>query len=91
MNMEEKIKQTLEREINIHHLKIINESKFHVGHSGDDGSGQTHFKLMIVSDDFIEHNRIQRQRIINKAIKPLFDKGLHAVSYDLKTLEEGNV
>lgn len=91
MNMEEKIKVALEGAINIHHIEIINESGKHVGHSGDDGSGQTHFKLMIVSDDFVECNRIQRQRMVNAELQPLFDKGLHAISMRLITLGEYNI
>ena len=91
MNMEEKIKHALESAINIHHINIINESKNHIGHAGDDGSGETHFKLMIVSSDFIECNSMQRQRIVNSAIKPLFSSGLHAISVNLLTLEEFNV
>ncbi len=91
MNMEEKIRKALEGSMNIHHLDIINESKLHVGHSGADGSGQTHFKLMIVSDDFNECNRVQRQRMVNAVIQSLFNEGLHSLSYDLKTLGEANI
>ena len=91
MNMEEKIKAILESEINAHHIEIINESNLHAGHSGDDGSGQTHFKLMIVSDDFKGYNRIQRQRTINKFLGHLFEQGLHALSMELLTLEESNI
>ena len=91
MNMEEKIKIALESEINAHHIEIINESNLHAGHSGDDGSGQTHFKLMIVSDDFKGYSRIQRQRTVNESIKHLFQQGLHALSMELLTLEEFNI
>jgi len=91
MTMEEKIKQALANAIDVHHMELINESHKHAGHSGDDGSGQTHFLLMVVSDDFLNHSRVQRQRVINAAIAQFFKEGLHAISLKLLTLEESNV
>ena len=91
MNMEEKIKAAIEMAVDVHQIDIINESKNHIGHAGDDGSGETHFKLMVVSKDFKEYNRMQRQRIVNKAITPLFSEGLHAISMNLLALEEVNI
>jgi len=91
MVMEEKIKDAITRAININHLEVINESNLHAGHAGDDGSGQTHFKLVVVSNAFLECNRIQRQRMINTIIGPLFEEGLHAVSMELSTLGEFNI
>ncbi len=91
MRIEEKIKHLLEKEFSPTHLQVVNESHKHAGHAGDDGSGQTHFKLKVVSVDFGGKSRVQRQRLVNQAIGGLFDEGLHAVSMQLSTPEEDKI
>lgn len=88
MTVEEKIRAGVEQNLQFSRLEIINESHKHVGHSGDDGSGQTHFKLIVVSDEFKGLTRIERQRLVNSLIAEAFKEGLHAISMDLKTLAE---
>lgn len=86
--MEQKIRKAIEETLSPTHLEVVNESHKHAGHAGDDGSGQTHFKLMVVSSDFSEYNRMQRQRMVNATVKNLFDQGLHAITMQLFTPEE---
>lgn len=88
MRISELIKQKLEEGLSPTHLEIINESHLHEGHAGDDGSGQTHFKLIVVSNAFGECSRIQRQRQVNTLINDLFSQGLHAVSMRTYTPQE---
>ncbi len=88
MTIEEEIKTILQKEISPDYLEVINESHKHAGHAGDDGSGQTHFKLIVVSSRFSECTRVQRQQMVNALIKPLFNKGLHAISMRLLSPEE---
>ena len=85
MTIEEEIKQIIEAEFNPTHLEVINESHKHAGHAGDDGSGQTHFKLIIVSDQFEGLSRVQQQKRVNETLISLFDRGLHALSMRLST------
>ena len=58
--MEQKLKDSL----NIESLEIINESHLHKGHSGDDGSGESHFCIHISADDFKDQSRLQSHRLI---------------------------
>lgn len=88
MNIETLIKRTLEENLQIQHLEVINESHKHAGHAGDDGSGQTHFKLIVVSRDFEGCGRIDRQRQVNDLLSEAFLAGLHAVSMRLLTPDE---
>ena len=88
MLMQEKIRNALQNDLAPKHLEIINDSHKHAGHTGDDGSGQTHFQLLIVSDRFEGCNRIQRQRIVNQSLGSLFNQGLHAASMKLLTPAE---
>ena len=89
--MEEKIKAAIHAAINVHEMQLVNDSSKHAGHAGDDGSGQTHFKLKVVSNDFMGCNRIQRQRLVNTALSECFEEGLHAISLKLLTLEESDM
>ena len=83
MNIEELIKEKILQNLDVKQCEVINESAKHKGHVGDDGSGQTHFKLKVVSSDFKGLSPVARQRMVNSIINPLFDKGLHAISMHL--------
>lgn len=85
MTIEEEIKFVIERDFNPEHLEIMNESNKHAGHAGDNGTGQTHFQLLVVSKAFEGCNRMQRQQKVNDSLMFLFSKGLHAISMSLKT------
>ncbi|MAF98598.1 MAG: BolA family transcriptional regulator [Micavibrio sp.] len=83
MSLEEKIKAALEKEFEPLHLEVINESAKHAGHAGDDGSGQTHFLIVMTSEKFTGKNRVQKHQMVNQLLLPFFDYGLHALSLRL--------
>ncbi len=66
------------------HLEVENESH---SHSVPRGS-ETHFRVLVVSEKFIGINRVQRQRLVNEAVKDLFDSGLHALAQRAYTSDE---
>ena len=78
--IEQKIRDTLTPL----HLEVINESH---QHNVPDGS-QSHFKLVVVSDQFQDESLINRHRQINLLLKQEFDTGLHALSLHTMTPEE---
>ena len=49
-------------------LEVINDSARHHGHAGDDGSGESHFTVVIESAAFSGKNRVERQRMVNRAL-----------------------
>ena len=61
-------------------LEIINESHLHAGHVGDDGSGETHFRIKIVAAAFDSMSRIDRHRAIMAIAEPKMAEGLHALA-----------
>ena len=63
-------------------LAFLNESAAHAGHAGHDGSGESHFRVRIVSDRFSGRSRVDRHRLINQALKPAFDRGVHALAIE---------
>jgi len=81
MTMEEKIYSKLQKELSPTQLEVINESALHAGHAGDDGSGQSHFRIVIQSDQLDEFNRIQRHRRIHDILKHEMPF-IHALSID---------
>jgi BolA family transcriptional regulator, general stress-responsive regulator len=66
------------------HLAVINDSASHSGHSGDDGSGESHFTLEIESAAFTGVNRVMRQRMVNKALGDLPGQRVHALAIKAK-------
>lgn len=61
-------------------LEVINDSHHHAGHMGDDGTGESHFTVIVESDRFIGLNRVQRQRLVNQALADLLSSRIHALA-----------
>ena len=60
-------------------LNVINDSASHHGHAGDDGSGKSHFTVEIVCAAFEGQSRLNRQRMVNKALGDLMRDKVHAM------------
>ena len=88
MSISSEIERLIQEKFEPTHFELINESDLHKGHAGHDGSGDSHFKLIIVSNAFDACNRVQRSRLVYSVLNPLFEKGLHALSFDAMTPEE---
>ncbi len=61
-------------------LEVINDSAMHRGHSGDDGTGESHFTVVIEADAFAGVNRVMRQRMVNKALGDIPGERVHALA-----------
>jgi BolA family transcriptional regulator, general stress-responsive regulator len=68
-------------------LELVNDSARHRGHVGDDGSGESHFSLVLESALFSGLNRVQRQRAIYSALGDIMTDKVHALS--IKALAPG--
>jgi BolA protein len=66
------------------HLAVINDSASHHGHSGDDGSGESHFTVEIESAAFAGMSRVMRQRMVNKALGDIPGERVHALAIKAK-------
>jgi len=62
------------------HLEVINDSHHHAGHMGDDGTGESHWTVVVESPAFEGLNRVQRQRLINTALADLLATRIHALA-----------
>ena len=61
-------------------LAVVNDSAKHHGHMGDDGSGESHFTVEIESAAFAGQSRVNRQRMVNKALGDLPGQRVHALA-----------
>lgn len=66
------------------HLQVMDESFLH----SVPKDAQTHFKLIIVAEDFINLSRIARHRLVQNLIQHEFANGMHACSMSLSTPQE---
>lgn len=69
-------------------LNVINDSASHSGHSGDDGSGESHFTVEIISAKFAGKNRVMRQRMVNKALGDIPGERVHALAIKARAPDE---
>lgn len=79
--MKERIIKKLENNLSVESLEVINESYLHKGHLGDDGSGETHFKIEIKAKELEGEKLVNSHRKIKALLKEEFENnGLHALS-----------
>jgi BolA protein len=63
-------------------LEVINESHRHAGHAGDDGSGESHFRVVIRAAAFAPMSRVARHRAVHQALGDLNTR-IHALALDI--------
>jgi BolA family transcriptional regulator, general stress-responsive regulator len=66
------------------HLMVSNDSAKHRGHMGDDGTGESHFSVEIESAAFAGVSRLERQRMVNRALGDLPGQRVHALAIKAK-------
>jgi BolA protein len=65
-------------------LDVINESHLHAGHAGDDGSGESHWRVVIRASQLDPMTRIARHRAIHAAIGPDLMPRIHALAIEIR-------
>ena len=71
-------------------LEVIDESHLHAGHHHEesghhvtyDGTGETHFRVRIVSGVFEGMSRIDRHRSVNALLSDELKAGVHALAIE---------
>jgi stress-induced morphogen len=74
-------------------LEIEDESAKHAGHAAQKGvtGGQTHYRVVMVSEAFAGMSRLARSRAVHAALDAEFKTGLHALSLVLKAPAEASL
>jgi BolA family transcriptional regulator, general stress-responsive regulator len=78
--MATQIEQRLTAALTPTRLVVSNDSAKHSGHSGDDGSGESHFSVTVESAAFTGVGRLERQRMVNRALGDLPGQKVHAMA-----------
>ncbi|MFL2718771.1 MAG: BolA family protein [Gammaproteobacteria bacterium] len=85
MSPYDEIVTTLNNLLNVESMFLENESGMH----NVPIDSETHFKLIIVSDDFVEMTKVKRHQLIYQSLVKTMKK-IHALSIQAFTIEEFN-
>ncbi|NOT71399.1 MAG: BolA family transcriptional regulator [Hyphomicrobium sp.] len=80
MSAETRLKEKLMVALNPIRLDIINESEMHAGHRSSPGTGESHFRILIVSPAFEGKSRVDRHRMVNAALGDEVGGRIHALA-----------
>jgi BolA protein len=80
MGLEVEINDAIKTKLNPASFEVINESHLHAGHSGDDGSGESHWKIVLDAPDLTGETRIARHRAVHDALGKDIIGRLHALA-----------
>lgn len=84
MSIENDITEKLTQNLHPQHLEVINESHMHNVPPGS----ESHFKVIVVSDDFDGKMPVARHRMINKVLADELDGPIHALALHTLTPSE---
>lgn len=90
MSIQSRIESKLSQRFAPDRMEVVNESHLHAGHhhveSGHhatfDGTGETHFRVRIVSSEFAGMSRVERHRAVNALLDDELKAGLHALAIE---------
>ena len=84
MSVEATIREKLLQTFQPSRLEVINDSHLHAGHRGSPGTGESHFRVLMVSAQFTGKSRLQRHRMVNEALAKELQGKVHALALDLR-------
>jgi BolA protein len=76
MSLQQQIEQKLAEALPCTHIEVINESGKHNVPPGS----ESHFKVVVVSDDFLDKKLVSRHRMINAILARELAEGVHALA-----------
>ncbi len=84
MTMKEHISSKLKESMQLHSIEVIDESHLHNTPTGS----ESHFKVILVSDDFIGKMPVKRHQLIYCALADELRNNIHALALHTYTLDE---
>ena len=84
MQVQSRIEKKLNDEIKLQHLEVLNESG---NHNVPPGS-ESHFKVVLVSPDFVDLKLVARHRLVNTVLRDELAGQVHALAIHTYTEEE---
>lgn len=80
MSVEAAIREKLIQVLQPTRLDVVNESHLHAGHRTSPGTGESHFRVLVVSQAFAGKSRIERHRLINDTLAAELKDKVHALA-----------
>lgn len=80
MSAEERMREKLMIGLAPTRLDIINESELHAGHRSSPGTGESHFRILVVSPAFAGKSRVERHRLVNELLAEELAGRIHALA-----------
>jgi BolA family transcriptional regulator, general stress-responsive regulator len=80
MNVESAMREKLMIALRPTRLDVVNESEMHAGHRSSPGTGESHFRVLIVAEAFAGKSRVERHRMVNAALVEEVGKQVHALA-----------
>jgi BolA protein len=80
MSVEAAIREKLTQALQPMRLDVVNESHLHAGHRTSPGTGESHFRVLVVSPAFAGKSRIDRHRMVNDALAAELKGKVHALA-----------
>ncbi len=84
MGLAEQIKDRLQAALAPTHLEVINDSGRHAGHAGDDGTGESHWRVVIDAPSLASMSRLARHRAVHAALGPDIIGRIHALAIEMR-------
>ena len=84
MGLDAEIRTALEAGLAPEQLEVINESHQHAGHAGDDGSGESHWRVVLSVPALEGESRIARHRAVHAALGPEIIGRIHALAIEFR-------
>jgi BolA protein len=84
MSMLERVKEKLNQQFLPAFIKVDNESHMHNVPAGS----ESHFKVIVVSEQFQDKTLVQRHRLINHCLADELQSGIHALAIHTFTEKE---
>ena len=69
-------------------FSVLDVSEQHRGHQNFRENVESHFEVTIVSNKFLNKNKIDRHRMVNKCLKEEFLSDLHSLVIKTYTIDE---
>jgi BolA protein len=80
MPVETTIREKLTQAFQPVRLEVVNESHLHAGHRNSPGTGESHFRVLIVSPLFAGKSRLARHRLVNDTLAAELGGKIHALA-----------
>jgi stress-induced morphogen len=88
MLVEERITKKLQQAFAPETLEVVNDSHRHAGHASSPGTGESHFTIKVVSQNFAGKTRLERHRMVNEVLADELGGKVHALAITALAPEE---